>query len=271
MDDLGYIRPDFLKRFCGGGILRMEIISILFFMNPKVKFKIDPKKDLVTAKSFINESIFDDGRNLEWVFFKKYPELRGMVKDAKDTDYKFLNRFIAKKYKENREVAVNNFKNYEMDWQKIEKKYFVLVGDLFPGVVWPKGKYIAYATIWGMFPRFLEDKTFQIPIKYRSRRYVSVIIAHEMLHFMFYEHIKRNYPQYKDPEHSFLVWHISEIFNSLIQDSPTWLKVFKKKTMPYPEHEKVIMALRKQHPDPAMLKAGDLIQKITPIAVKLMK
>jgi len=240
-------------------------------MNPKVKFKIDPKKDLATAKSFISESGFDDGRNLEWVFFKKYPELRGAVKGIQNTDYASLGRYITGKYKKNQKVVVRNFKNYEADWRKIEKNYFALVGDLFPETAWPNGKYVAYATIWGMFPRFLKDKTFQIPIKYRSRRYVSVIIAHEMLHFMFYDHIKRNYPQYKDSEHSFLVWHISEIFNSLIQDSPSWLAVFKKKTMPYPEHEKIITTLRKRYPNPIMLKADGLIREIAPFAGKLIK
>jgi len=240
-------------------------------MNPKVKFKIDPKRDLATAKAFISESGFDDGRNLEWAIFKKHPALRGIIKNAKNTNYKFLNSYIIKVYQLNGKIAPANFKHYEGDWRKLEKKYFALVGGLFPNTAWPKGKYVAYATIWGMFPRFLDDKTFQIPIKYRGNRYVSVIIAHEMLHFMFYEHIKRNYPRYKDPEHSFLVWHISEIFNSLVQDSPTWLKVFKKKTMPYPEHEKIIMSLRKQYLNPATLQANDLIQKIAPLAVKLMK
>jgi hypothetical protein len=238
-------------------------------MNPKVKFKIDPKKDLATAKSFINESGFDDGRNLEWIFFKKYPELRRVVKGAQNTDYKFLNRYITKTYRLNGKIALANFKNYEADWRKLEKKYFIFVKELFPNTSWPKGRYIAYGTIWGMFPRFLDDKTFQIPIKYRSRRYISVIIAHEMLHFIFYEHIRRNYPQYKDPEHSFLVWHISEIFNSLIQDSPAWLKVFKKRTMPYPEHEKIIIALRKRYPDPAALKADNLIKEIASFAAGL--
>jgi hypothetical protein len=240
-------------------------------MNPKVKFKIDIRKDVKTLKAFVNESGFDDGRNLEWALFKKHPALRNFIKGGNDIDYDFLGRYIATVYEANKKTISANFERYEADWRKQEKRFFAFVRELFPNTRWPKGKYIAYATIWGMFPRFLEDKTFQIPIKYRSRRYVSVIIAHEMLHFMFYEHIRRNYPQYKDPEHSFLVWHISEIFNSVIQDSPSWLAVFKKKTMPYPEHKRIIAALRKRYPDPTASRADGLIQTIVPLAGKLIK
>ena len=240
-------------------------------MNPKVKFKIDARKDLKSLKAFISEAGFDDGRNLEWAIFKKHPALRSVIKNGKDVNYAFLERYIAEIYKTNKKAISVNFNRYETNWRKQEKKFFALVSDLFPDTRWPKGKYIAYATIWGMFPRFLEDKTFQIPARYRSKHYVSVIIAHEMLHFIFYERIRRKYPQYKNPEHSFLVWHISEIFNSLIQDSPTWLRVFKKKTMPYPEHKKIIAKIRKRHPDPAILKADGLIREIQPLANKLIK
>jgi hypothetical protein len=238
--------------------------------SPKVKFKIDPRKDIGTARGFINESGFDEGRNLEWAFFKTYPELRDVIK-KNGVDYTFLENHIAKIYRANGKTATSNFKCYESDWRKLEKRYFTLVKELFPDTPWPKGKYIAYATIWGMFPRFLDDKTFQLPIKYRSKRYVSTIIAHEMLHFIFYEHIRRNYRRYKNIEQDFLVWHISEIFNSLVQDSPTWLRLFKKKCMPYPEHEKIIAKLRKRYPDPTVLGADGLIREITPYAKDLVK
>ncbi len=254
-----------------GTRIEIEIAPHFLSMNPKVKFKIDPRQDIGTAKGFINESRFDDGRNLEWAFFRMYPHLRDVIRSKNDVDYAFLEKHIAEMYRMNREAAASNFKRYESDWRKLEKRYFALVKELFPDTPWPKGKYIAYATIWGMFPRFLDDKTFQLPIKFRSKRYVSTIIAHEMLHFIFYEHIQRNYRQYKNIERNFLVWHISEIFNSLVQDSPAWLRLFKKRCMPYPEHEKIIAKLQKRYPDPAALGADGLIRQITPYARKVAK
>lgn len=238
-------------------------------MNPKIKFKIDQSCDLRSLKAFIKESRLDNGRNLEWAIFKKHPALRSSIK-RNSADYSFLKKYIARQYQVNAPDISKKFNRHEADWLKCEQRFFGLVEDLFPGGAWPRGRYIAYATIWGMFPRFLEDKTFQIPIQHRSRKYISVIIAHELLHFIFYEYVRRHYHHYKDPYHSFFVWHISEIFNSLVQDSPSWLAVFKKKTMPYPEHQKIIAQIRKKFPDPTVLKADGLIEEIEPLVKKMM-
>ena len=85
-----------------------------------------------------------------------------------------------------------------------------------------------------------KDKTFQIPVYRLHRRYISVIIAHEMLHFMFYDYFYKRYPKYRRPKYNFFVWHISEIFNTVIQNSPAWFSCFKLKSLGYPEHEKIV-------------------------------
>jgi len=240
-------------------------------MNPKIKFKIDARKDLRIFKSFVKEAGFDDGRNLEWAIFRRHPQLRKIVKKESGVDYSFIAKYIARLYKENARVAAANFKAYEINWRRKEGQFFDLVKNLFYDRQWPKGKYIAYSTIWGMFPRFLKDKTFQIPIKYKSKRYINVIIAHEMLHFIFYDYFCKNYLSYKNPESSFYVWHVSEIFNSLVQNSPAWLNVFRKKTMPYPEHEKIIAKLKKKYKNSTSLKVNDLICDIQPFVKILLQ
>lgn len=145
-----------------------------------------------------------------------------------------------------------------------------MTDEIFHDFPWPAGKYIAYATIWGMFPRFLDDKTFQVPMKYRSGRYIPVTIAHEMLHFRFYAYIQRNYPRYRDPEHNFFLWHVSEIFNILIINSPTWLAVFKKKNIPYPEHRKILAMLRKKYGHQPSFDVDNLIKDIHPLVKEMM-
>ena len=153
--------------------------------------------------------------------------------------------FVGSVYLRNKKTINKNINLYQKNWSKIEEKYFLLVDDLFSGYVWPKGKYIAYPTIWGMYPRFLEDKIFQIPYKYKKKNYVNVIIAHEMLHFIFYDFLFKEYPKYKLNKYSFFVWNISEIFNSVVQNSSKWLKIFKIKTISYPEHKNIINKLQK--------------------------
>lgn len=239
-------------------------------MNPKIKFKIDPQKDIESLAAFVNQAGFDNGRSLQWAVFKKHPLLRKVIKRGKIMDRALAEQYVRDIYRKNKTIAFKNIRRYKRDWQKKEKAFFELADDIFHDFPWPKGKYIAYTTIWGMFPRFLDDKTFQVPVKYRSKRYVPVIIAHEMLHFRFYAYIEKHYPQYRDPEHSFFVWHISEIFNILIINSPAWLYVFRKKNLPYPEHQKIINELRKKYREPSSLNVDNLIRDIHPFAKKLM-
>ena len=94
-----------------------------------------------------------------------------------------------------------------------------------------------------MYPRFLEDKTFQIPFWHRTPGYVPVVIAHELLHFMFYDYFYARYPKYNRSADNLFAWHVSEIFNTLVQNSPAWLASFKQKSLGYPEHTKIVKQL----------------------------
>ena len=213
---------------------------------PKLKFRLSAKKDFETLCIFTKESGFDDGRNLDWAVFNSYPELKNYF--AKKNNYrikdkKSLQFFINKKYNDEKLTMEKQLKVSEERWEKIAPKYFLLTDELFNGRKWPKGKYIAYGTIWGLYPRFLGDKTFQFPFSHRKPNYISVVIAHELLHFMFYSYFYERYPKYSQSKDNFFVWNISEIFNTIVQNSPDWLKCFKIKSLGYPEHKSIVMEI----------------------------
>lgn len=215
---------------------------------PELKFKIDYNKDVKTFFNFVNEADFDDGRNLEWAILKKYPYFQQYKKgNTLKINKVIAEKFIKSVYLKNQPVMIKNMSIYQKDWLSLEKDFYHLVNSLFCDHIWPKGKYIAYATTWGMFPRFLDEKTFQIPFKHKKKKYIPVIIAHEMLHFIFYDYFYKKYPGYESDEYNFFVWHVSEIFNALIQSSPNWLKIFKMGSMSYPEHDKIINKLSKKY------------------------
>ncbi|MDI6780384.1 MAG: hypothetical protein QME25_09425 [Bacteroidota bacterium] len=213
---------------------------------PRVKFKIDFRKDLKTLRAFVNDAKYDRGRSLKWGIFRRHPYLRSLLQNQKRIPIKEVKKYIIRIYSKHDNTIKHNLVRYRKEWSVKESKFFELTNDIFNGYRWPKGKYIAYLTIWSMYPRFLEDKTFQIPIKHQKKGYINVIIAHEMLHFIFYEYFYKLYPRYRQSRYNHFVWHISEIFNVLIQNSPVWFKVFKTKTMLYPEHKKIIARLRKK-------------------------
>ena len=211
--------------------------------HPKVTFRKSAKKDFETLCAFVKDAKYDNGRNLNWAVLNKYPQLKTYFN--KDKQYKIksekvLNCFIKEMYCTKRTAMDRALAQHKKRWEGIALRYFSLVDTLFDGRKWPQGKYIAFGTIWGMYPRFLEDKTFQIPFWHRTPRYIPVVIAHELLHFMFYDYFYTRYPKYRYPKHNFFVWHISEIFNTIIQNSPAWLNCFKLKSLGYPEHEKIV-------------------------------
>lgn len=210
---------------------------------PHVTFCKSAKQDFKTLCAFTKDAKYDNGRNLDWAVFNKYPYLKTQF--DKDKHYKMksektLRYFIYKIYRI-KQIAMNiALIKHKKRWMKIAPCYFSLVNTLFKDRKWPSGKYIAFGTIWGMYSRFLKDRTFQIPFWHHTPRYVSVVIAHELLHFMFYDYFYERYPKHRRPEDNLFVWHISEIFNTIIQNSPTWLSCFKMKSHGYPEHNKIV-------------------------------
>ena len=97
-----------------------------------------------------------------------------------------------------------------------------------------------------MYPRFLDNKTFQIPYRHKKPSYVPVIVAHEMLHFMFYDYFLSRYKKYGADKYHMFVWNVSEIFNEVVQGSPKWLEVFGDSATGYPQHEKIVARLQKR-------------------------
>ena len=239
-------------------------------MTPKIKFLISRQKDLSTLFSFIEDSEYDEGRSLEWAVFNKYPQFKKYKKEKSIVISKAkAKRIIDIVYKKNSNTIEKNIQIYKKNWREVEDVYYDLVKDLFGNQKWLKGKYIAYATIWGMYPRFLEDKTFHIPFKHKKESYVNVVIAHEMLHFMFYDYFYKKYPKYKNEDNNYFSWYVTEIFNELIQNSPKWLKVFKNKTMGYPEHKEIVKKLANKYYRLEKINVSNIADDIVKEVVKL--
>ncbi|MFA6390977.1 MAG: hypothetical protein WCX78_04560, partial [Patescibacteria group bacterium] len=216
-----------------------------FMPGPKVRFQIDEKKDIKTFFCFSDDTEYDGGRSLNWAILKKYPELKEQFKDNVFVgEKKYIEEFVLNLYQNEEKVMNENLELYEKKWRKIEKEFYRLTDALFPLRKWPVGKYISYPTIWGMYPRFLDDKTFQVPFNAKEEKSVNIIIAHEMLHFVFYDYFLEKYPEYD--EHSMVAWHTSEIFNVIIQNLPEWIKVFEIPSGAYPEHEKIITEIQNE-------------------------
>ncbi len=226
-------------------------MAILLFMikkYPRLKFIISKKKDLETYLAFLEDGKYrDNSREMNWAFYQPHPKLK-ILKDKKFSlgqRKTIIKKYIDDFYKKDIKKIKRGSDKEKKNWQKAEKNFYELTDEIFGGHKWSKGKYIAYPTIWGMYPRFLDDKTFQFPPEHKKQNYIQVIIAHEMLHFIFYDYVFKKFSKLKSHKYDFDLWNISEAFNVVIQNSPKWVKVFNQKTMSYPEHKDLIKKLKK--------------------------
>lgn len=232
---------------------------------PKLKFLISQNQELKTFLNFLKESkMQNNDREMDWAFFKPHPSLK--ILKLTSVSFKqqraIVQNYISSFYKKNEKEIRKNTIFIECGWKKLEKSFYRSVDNIFRNYPWPKGRYIAYPTIWGMYSRNIKEKTFQFPYRHYDKNYPFVVIAHEMLHFIFYDYFFKHYPRYRKEKYGLFGWHISEIFNVIIQNSPQWLKIFKTRIQVYPEHEKIVKQLEKKYYVNKNIELKKLIQDI---------
>lgn len=108
-----------------------------------------------------------------------------------------------------------------------------MVNKIFKNHPWPKGKYIGYVSAFLMYPRNIREKTFFFPFSHSTPKFSNIIIAHELLHFIFFDYIKKH--GYKESKthnkKAEYIWQISEVFNAVIENWDPYYKIFKVKDL----------------------------------------
>ncbi len=132
----------------------------------------------------------------------------------------------------------------------IENKYFDLIGQIFKGHQWPEGKYIGFASVFNMYPRNIKEKTFYFSALQKNSHFGLATIAHEMLHFMFYDYLKKKYninvgDKFNGKSERYL-WDISETFNLVIETWKPYQRIFIMSGKPYDSaHKKMFHKMKK--------------------------
>jgi len=214
-----------------------------------IQFKVSEKEDLKVAMGFIKEASFSGEQNLEWAFKKLHKPV--FVYIHKNQDIKGIKSFVSAYLDEYYSKRTNDLKidaiRAKKNWLAVEQQYLFLLKALFPKYKLPTQIIKAYITIWGLYPRDIDHLTFWIPDTYKPAYYINVTIAHELLHFAFYDQFYKQYSKYKNSKYNYFVWQTSEIFNSVAQRSQEWLSVFKMPNMGYPDQEKLVNKLSKKY------------------------
>lgn len=136
-----------------------------------------------------------------------------------------MTNYIENLYKKNIKEFKHRKSEIKIFYKDKEQEFFSITEKIFKNHTWPKGKYIAYLSIFDFCPRFLDDKTFFV-FMYDQENTILMTIFHEMLHFIFYDYCITKYPEvFKNQDtESGRFWEMAELFNAVIQQTP----IFKK-------------------------------------------
>ncbi|MCX6784741.1 MAG: hypothetical protein NTV81_02275 [Candidatus Komeilibacteria bacterium] len=214
-------------------------------MKPNLKLAVNVQTDIENAQWFVKTSEFVSWflpQNFQYILSKKFSILE---------KNKIIAEYTKQIYKLNKKDILKGVSETKKLWAKIENKFYSLTNTIFKGHPWPKGQYFGYTSIYFMFPRNVEKKFFYFPFSKNKFNPVRVI-AHEMLHFIFFDYIKRNYGLNenkklpgKNPKY---IWQVSETFNNVIENWPPYKNIIstKEKSRPYPGCEKMFKLMTQQ-------------------------
>ncbi|MBU1016914.1 MAG: hypothetical protein ABIJ82_02920 [Patescibacteria group bacterium] len=197
--------------------------------KPKLKFKWDMEYDQWTGKEFLT---FKDKDIFSNSILKDHPTLISCEKMESGTRKEFIDEFVEKYYEEHKWKRLGFLKRAKEDWAKIETAFFETTDKLFSrnpkgGYNWPKGNYICYLSIFNCNPRFIKEKEFQA--YYKHPLGINFVCIHEMLHFIFYDYLEKNFSkQYKEYDER-VIWKLSEVFNDVILRTDEFISLTKQK------------------------------------------
>ncbi|MDD4761895.1 MAG: hypothetical protein PHZ25_02650 [Candidatus Pacebacteria bacterium] len=208
--------------------------------NVKIKFKFNKNLDFKMAWEFYSHPEFAGNNFWQERALSHHPRLC-QIKNSKNKK-SFLKKYISDFYDSHRKEIIFLSEKTEKFCAEKQDAFFFETAKIFKNYPWPKKKFIGFFSIFDFCPRFLEDGSFQVFI-YDSKNLQLFTIFHEMLHFIFYNYAKNNFPnEFKkmDTEKG-KFWDLAEIFNTAIQNSNSFVKIHGKiKNIGYKEHKKLI-------------------------------
>lgn len=214
---------------------------------PKIKLVEDAKRDAQLGVDFVR--LHHKGRSRKHLSWFLPDELLDVLKkkmSAKVRD-KRVRLYALRQHRTEHLKISRNLKEIRKDWKRVEERYFRLVDKIFKKHPWPTGKYTGYVTVFWMYPRNIKDKTFYFPYRHRKPHYANKVIAHEVLHFMFFDYIEKKYgiDWGKEKGYGYL-WKISEAFNTTMENWAPYKKLFVYGGHPYSGTEGMAKKMSRQ-------------------------
>jgi hypothetical protein len=216
----------------------------------KTRFYFNKKLDRQMISEFIK---IDNGGGINFAqgIFKIHPRLKPLEPSNDKLNNRdkalFLKEYLDFYYNKNGSSMLHKIDSIKKAWKKKENKYITITEEFFEDFDFSKSDYIAYASIINCNPRFLESKTFQFFYK-KSTPDAIHTIAHEILHFIFFDFIEEKMKKEIKHLSEDQIWDLSEIFNTILLSSSRYQKIINKKfIIVYPDHKHYIPLFKKAY------------------------
>lgn len=212
-----------------------HFIHIIYNQHMDLNIKFELNKDLDKEMTLVFMDFNKQG------ILSVHPKLSILDEQTEEDKYKTINEYFDEFYTTHRAELEQKLLEIESDWKRDEEIFKKQINTIFKNPAKPDGKYTGYLSVINCNPRFLENKTFQIFYKHKSG--ANFVIAHEVLHFFFYDYTENRFPEIfkslnKDEG---VYWDLSEIFNATIMGEKDFInESYSKNNVYYPEHEKYL-------------------------------
>ena len=207
---------------------------------PKVKFKL---ADINFETSMIYYFLFPF-RGTSKIIYKRHKKLKNLLKTAKNKKerLRIIRNYSKNFWKDNIKELEENSKLFKKEWSKINDKYMITLSQVLE-TNWPveRKNIIAFVSINPIYPRFLKNWSFSIFGLQKNIKRLNEIIAHEILHFLYFKKWKEVFPNSNERTFDipYLEWNLSEILAPVILSNPRIQTIIKQKPIGYPEHKKI--------------------------------
>jgi len=213
---------------------------------PKIKLVDNPKQDAQLGVNFIKLHKGSSRKHLSRFLPDELLDVLDKNIPAKIRDRR-VRLYALRRHRTDHAKISRNLREIKKDWKRVEGKYFRLVDKIFKKHPWPPGKYVGYTTVFWMYPRNISDKTFYFPYRHRKAHFANKTIAHEALHFIFFEYVKEIYGIDWKKEKSYgRLWKLSEAFNTAMENWTPYKKLFIYGGTPYSGTEEMTKKISKQ-------------------------
>lgn len=207
---------------------------------PKVKFRL-ADTNFETFMLYY----FCFGYNSKYVF-RRHPKLKAALKYAKGKKKRtnIIRKYVKKIWNDKIDELENHRKIFQKEWNKINNKYMSALSEILE-IEWPSNRrsITALISINSICPRILKTWTFSVWGFESDKRQMYEVVAHEVLHFLYFKKWKEVFPHSKERtfDTPYLEWHLSEILAPVILNNPKIQRIIKKKPLEYPEHRKIMI------------------------------